>query len=259
MALLRARGRRPARAAEGVEAAFDAIGLNGNGLRREEVYDALRHAIVTGRLPEGERLVEARLAQALSISRTPVREALHKLEHEGLVTPLATRGFIVRRVTPRDVGELFQIRLLLEPTSMREGAMALDAQHRRQLSQIVLRTQRYLETQVFDMDLTLELHDGFHEVLLDACPSHMLRSMVEELRDRAAYLDRKVFGLGMYTPQHRQDVVEELPKLHAVIAARHWETLQEMIAARLTRARAVAMANLGSTDKGAAPGSWQPR
>ncbi len=242
------RGRRPAGVAEGVETAFEGLGLLGDALRREEVYDVLRHAIVTGRLPEGERLVEARLARALSISRTPVREALHKLEHDGLVIPLPTRGFAVRRITGQDVGELFQLRLLLEPTAMREGAMALSAQQERQLSSIVRRTQRYLETQVFDLGLTLELHDGFHQTLLDACPSGMLRSTVEELRERAAYLDRKVFGLGMYTVQHRQGVVEELPVLHGVILAQRWETLQEMIAARLTRAREVAMASVGSVD-----------
>ncbi len=242
------RGRRPDRVAEAVETAFEGVGLLGDGLRREEVYDVLRRAIVTGRLPEGERLVEARLAQALSISRTPVREALHKLEHDDLVIPLPTRGFVVRRITARDVGELFQLRVLLEPTAMREGAMALAPQQQRQLSSIVRRTQRYLDAQVFDVGLTLALHDGFYRLLLDACPNGMLRSTVEELRERAAYLDRKVFRLGMYTVQHRQGVVQELPLLQTVILEHQWETLQEMIAARLIRAREVAMASIESAD-----------
>jgi DNA-binding GntR family transcriptional regulator len=62
---------------------------------RKKVYEKLKTAILSGRLSPKERLAEEHLAETLGVSRTPVREALYKLEAEGLIRPLATRGFVV--------------------------------------------------------------------------------------------------------------------------------------------------------------------
>ena len=62
---------------------------------RKKVYENLKTAILSGHLSPKERLTEEHLAETLGVSRTPVREALYKLEAEGLIRPLETRGFIV--------------------------------------------------------------------------------------------------------------------------------------------------------------------
>ncbi|MCE5342745.1 MAG: GntR family transcriptional regulator [Eubacteriales bacterium] len=109
---------------------------------REIAYETLKHAIITGQIPAGVRIVETEYADILHISRTPLREALRKLERDGLVEYVLRRGVIVRAFTIADVEEIYTIRNALEmitlPTiisnatpedirSMREKLRQMDA------------------------------------------------------------------------------------------------------------------------------------
>ena len=77
---------------------------------RDIAYDRLKHAIITGELPAGARIVETAFADQLHISRTPLREALRKLERDGLVEYVLRRGVVVRAFTLADIDEIFTIR-----------------------------------------------------------------------------------------------------------------------------------------------------
>jgi DNA-binding GntR family transcriptional regulator len=81
---------------------------------REIAYEVLKHAIVTGEIPAGERIVETEYADKLHISRTPLREALRKLERDGLVEYAMRRGVVVRAFTIADIEEIYTIRNALE-------------------------------------------------------------------------------------------------------------------------------------------------
>ncbi|QCU79271.1 GntR family transcriptional regulator [Citricoccus sp. SGAir0253] len=78
--------------------------------------------VLTGRLAPGEVLAEARLAERFGVSKTPVREALHILAAEGLVTVLPKKGYLVRTMSPQDLGEVLDLRMLLEPHAAAEAA-----------------------------------------------------------------------------------------------------------------------------------------
>jgi DNA-binding GntR family transcriptional regulator len=86
---------------------------------RERAYEFLKDSILSGQFAPGERLTEEHLAKQLGISRTPIREALHKLESEGLIKPLATRGFITSEDSREEIEELFEIRAVLEGYALR--------------------------------------------------------------------------------------------------------------------------------------------
>jgi DNA-binding GntR family transcriptional regulator len=86
---------------------------------RERAYEYLKDSILSGLFTPGERLTEEHLAKQLGISRTPIREALHKLESEGLIKPLATRGFVTSEDSKEDIEELFEIRAVLEGYALR--------------------------------------------------------------------------------------------------------------------------------------------
>jgi len=86
---------------------------------REKTYDFLKSNILSGHFQPGHRLIEEDLAEELGVSRTPVREAFHKLELEGLITPLETRGFIVPKDSKGEMEELFEIRSILEGHALR--------------------------------------------------------------------------------------------------------------------------------------------
>ncbi len=81
---------------------------------REIAYETLKHAIIIGEIPAGERIVETEYANRLHISRTPLREALRKLERDGLVEYMVRRGVIVRAFTIDDVEQIYTIRNVLE-------------------------------------------------------------------------------------------------------------------------------------------------
>ena len=81
---------------------------------REIAYETLKHAIITGELPAGSRIVETEYAERMHISRTPLREALRKLERDGLVEYMLRRGVVVRAFTIADVEEIYTIRNALE-------------------------------------------------------------------------------------------------------------------------------------------------
>jgi DNA-binding GntR family transcriptional regulator len=80
----------------------------------EPVYDRIRRAIVEGRYPPGARPVEQRLAEELAVSRTPVREAVRRLESEGLVVAARNRGAHVRPLSEGEIADLYEVRARLE-------------------------------------------------------------------------------------------------------------------------------------------------
>src|SRR5258708_19995335 len=90
---------------------------------RDQVYERMRESIRTGRVRPGDRLQEIGLAEALGVSRTPVREALALLARDGLAE-MQGRGFVVTGLSPQDIGHIFELRRLLEPPAVRDAATA---------------------------------------------------------------------------------------------------------------------------------------
>lgn len=95
----------------------------------------LRQAITSGVLKPGERLVEARLARDLQISRAPIREAARLLESEGLIISISGRGFFVRQITLRELEEIFDLRLCIERHATATVARQPAARVRRQIEE----------------------------------------------------------------------------------------------------------------------------
>lgn len=96
--------------------------IENDGLLLDRVVDAVREAIITGALAPGTRLSVPELARQLNVSRTPAREALQKLQHEGLVTVTPRRGAEVLGGQPSDLTELFEYREALEGMAARLAA-----------------------------------------------------------------------------------------------------------------------------------------
>ena len=93
---------------------------------RDVVYNTLRQAILTGELQPGERLMEIALANRLGVSRTPVREAIRKLELDGLVVMMPRRGAHVAQITEKDLNEVLEVRIGLEEMAVRFACQRID-------------------------------------------------------------------------------------------------------------------------------------
>lgn len=92
----------------------------------EDAYLALRDAIIDGRLAPGDRIVEAEIARQMAISRAPIREAIRKLERDGLLEYLPRRGTVVKKLTTEEVLDIYQLRAHLEKYAVCRAATRLD-------------------------------------------------------------------------------------------------------------------------------------
>src|SRR5262249_57337175 len=93
----------------------------------EQAADVIRESILAGRIPAGARIGEVDLARQLSVSRTPIREALSRLAAEGLVELSPNRGARVASWTPEQLREIFEVRLRLEPYAVSQAVPRLSA------------------------------------------------------------------------------------------------------------------------------------
>jgi len=136
---------------------------------RDGVYQTLRERIISGQIPPGAPLGEARLACELSVSRTPLREALRQLAEEGFVEYMPHKGARVARLTQELIREVFLIRESLEGVAAREAAKKMDPSH------LVSLRERFeaLRPLVAQGDLT-DVGDLIHEVLFSFCGNQRL-------------------------------------------------------------------------------------
>lgn len=158
---------------------------------REKVYRAIREGILSGRFPSGERLVETRLADEIHTSRTPVREALHMLEREGLLESVPRVGYRVKRISWGEVEEICEIRAINETLAARWAMERITAQEIRHMEENLALSEK--EVKAGNPRAFVERDAEFHEILARASGSsrlfelcqllrrHMLRYRVESL------------------------------------------------------------------------------
>jgi len=147
---------------------------------REEVYEILRESIVSGELKPNHRLIEEDLAAETGASRTPIREAMRKLEGENLLIRTPKGGFVVRPFTIQDIDEIFGIRSVLESYAAYLATLHLNKKTLRRLEETVHRFDETLaggETK----DL-IKYNTAFHDILYKACGSRILYDLILQLR-----------------------------------------------------------------------------
>jgi len=150
------------------------------GLIRERVVDALRDAIIAGRLKPGERIRERELVSLLGVSRSPLREAIRILETEGLITSLAHRGARVSELSAIDLHDMLDVRIMLESFAARLFIERLDEAVLRAMEEQVERSRApgYRVDLQENFDLGLE----FHDLLVGACGNRKVVQMHENLK-----------------------------------------------------------------------------
>lgn len=137
------------------------------GPRGQQVVDALRNEIITGRYEPGERLIEVTLSQELGTSRGPVREALRQLENEGLVMSEPYKGAVVLGVSDEEVQEvLIPIRLVLERYSMARAVERMTEADFAELGKQIWLMERAARAN--DLPKAVEADLRFHDILISS-------------------------------------------------------------------------------------------
>ncbi len=158
-----------------------------------KTYEYLKAKVLAGRFKPGDRLTEEHLAKVLGVSRTPIREALHKLELEGLIKSLETRGYIIPPDSNEEVEELFDLRAVLEGYTLRLICATISEETLKQLDSYIERGEEALKRK--RLDEVFKWNTKFHDTL------HGL------VRNRNR-LHRILVNMRKYVLRHRRSTLE---------------------------------------------------
>ena len=148
---------------------------------KQVVYDRLRHLIVTGQFPSGKRLIINHLAKELGVSPTPVREALHKLEVEGLIKFNPYHGAEVSQLSIDEIVEIYHIRAALETLVTHLAASNLTFEDYSRLDSLINEMEQASKAK--DLLRVLEINHEFHLIIWSAAKSPRLCELLENYYD----------------------------------------------------------------------------
>ena len=196
---------------------------------RDRIHDRLRTAIISGELSPGTPVIESELAARLGASRTPIREALRRLEAEGLLEPRGLRGSVVRELKSDEVECIFEIREALESLAARRAARSVrDADLRRLEAHV-----EAMRGAVDDANEMERYDTAFHDLILAAASGDRLKRMLTELREELiAYR-----FLSLSDPERRRATIGEHEAILAALRAHDENAAASRIAAHIANAR----------------------
>ncbi|MDL2298723.1 GntR family transcriptional regulator [Synergistaceae bacterium OttesenSCG-928-D05] len=156
----------------------------------EIVYEQIKTSIMRGGFSDGSRLVEQELAQQLQVSRTPVREALRRLESEGLIESSARQGLVVREYSEAEIREIYMIREALESLAAEFAARNATEEEIQNLDALVLRMKEIDNGMPVDPDEAMTVHRNFSEAYNRASHMPTLVRLIESLKEQVARFRR---------------------------------------------------------------------
>lgn len=149
---------------------------------RDVVFNTLRQAILTGELKPGERLMEIHLAQRLGVSRTPVREAIRKLELEGLVTMYPRRGAEVAQITEKSMSDVLEVRRAVDALCAELACERIAQEELAKLKTACEAFEQAVDTG--DIKKIAQADVGFHDIIVQATGNKRLVQLVNTLSEQ---------------------------------------------------------------------------
>ena len=205
---------------------------------RELVCENIRQAIIDGTFSPGERLMEIQLADEMGVSRTPVREAIRKLELEGFVVMIPRRGTYVADISIRDITEIYEIRTCLDVLSAGLAAERITDEELEALNRLLVEIGQYIAEN--NMEKIVEADTAFHDILYQASRNERLRSIINNLREQLT----GIHGRSMSYPGRLVETMDEHRALVDSIAARDVERAQNAARVHIENAEHTLMKSL---------------
>ncbi len=194
---------------------------------RELVFDSLRKAIILGKLKPGERLMEIQLAEEMGVSRTPVREAIRKLELEGFVVMVPRRGAYVAGVSVKDIADVFEVRSALEGLAAGLAAERITEEEMEELEKAI-----YAISGEDDLLTVVKKDNEFHELIYKASRNHRLAQIITNLSEQ---INR--FRLtSLSVPGRLKIAVDEHKKIIEAISERNVELSNKLASEHMENA-----------------------
>ena len=190
---------------------------------RDVVFNTLRKAILRGELKPGERLMEIHLANKLGVSRTPIREAIRKLELEGLVLMIPRKGAEVAQITEKNMQDVLEVRKALEELSVQLACERITPEQVEEMKMAAEDFRKVLKSG--DVTKIAEADVKFHDIIFAATNNQRLITLLNNLREqmyrfRVEYLKQK---------ECYPQLLEEHDKLIALISGGEVEEACELM------------------------------
>lgn len=149
---------------------------------RDVVFNTLRQAILTGELKPGERLMEIHLANRLGVSRTPIREAIRKLELEGLVTMIPRRGAEVAQITEKSMKDVLEVRRTLDALSAELACERISSEEEEALKKACQNFEEAVKTK--DAKIIAKADVALHDIIAAATGNQRLIQLINNLAEQ---------------------------------------------------------------------------
>lgn len=149
---------------------------------RDVVFNTLRKAILTGELKPGERLMEIHLANKLGVSRTPIREAIRKLELEGLVLMIPRRGAEVAQITEKSLKDVLEVRRALDALCAELVCDRISEEEKEKLKQACDEFEHAVSTE--DATTIAAADVAFHDIIVQATGNERLIQLINNLSEQ---------------------------------------------------------------------------
>ena len=189
---------------------------------RDVVFNTLRQAILTGELKPGERLMEIHLANRLGVSRTPIREAIRKLELEGLVTMIPRRGAEVAQITEKSMKDVLEVRRTLDALSAELACERISKEEEEALKQACLNFEAAVKTK--DTKAIAKADVAIHDIIAAATGNQRLIQLINNLAEQ---MYRYRFEYIKDASQHER-IIEEHRIIYESIVKKDKEAAAEM-------------------------------
>lgn len=197
---------------------------------RELVCENLRQAIINGVFSPGERLMEIQLAEEMGVSRTPVREAIRKLELEGFVVMIPRRGTYVADISIKDINEVYEIRTALDILAAGLAAERINDEELEMMQRLLVEIGQHIDEG--NIEKIIETDSAFHDILYQASRNERLVNIISNLREQITGLR----GRSMMYPGRLTDTLEEHRAIVESIAQRDVEKAQMAVREHLENA-----------------------
>lgn len=196
----------------------------------DQVFEKLENDIITGVYPRGEILTELKLVEALGVSRTPIREALRRLEQERLITD-AGKGSLVLGITLEDLMDIMDIRQRIEGLAAFYAAKNITEEGKERLQQIRQKQDYYYS--VHDVDNLRKVDDMFHDTIYELCGRTVVHDTLLPLHRKTMRYRRLVLN----DTGRLENSVQEHSKICDAICSGDGETAEALITKHIANAK----------------------
>lgn len=200
---------------------------------REVVFVTLRRQILRGELKPGERLMEISLANKLGVSRTPIREAIRMLEHEGLAVMKPRRGAQVAKISAQELTDVLEIRESLEILAISKACERMDAEDLQKMDDAARRFEELAAKPGSDLTALAEADVAFHDAIFNGTKNLRLIQILGNLREQM-YRFRIEY---MKDEAVRKELVEEHRQIRSAIRDKNCVLAVEKISEHIDNQR----------------------